>query len=1052
MAICIIATLAVTSWFSSDQKQRTVAVFETITEDNKAALLGRMADYRQALIGAAGFIAASDDVTVEDWRKYVKTLSISESLPGIGGLGFILPVEKANMPEFLAELSLEGQPDFRVHPDTNFDTAFVIKYIEPMAENLAAVGLDIAFEDGRRQAAVRARDTKSPQLTQRILLVQDDTKKPGFLLLYPIFDDDEKTFIGWSYLPFIGDKALHSLTPGQTRKFWLTVYDGPESSEDNLIYDERSDQLIKSAFTRSVVVSGMGREWLLVWSSTPAFEAEEAQITAWLALALGLIVAVLLGTLTSTLLQRERAVQLLVKQKTSELKARELQTSSIVDNAVDAILLLDDQQRVVTANKAAGELFGVNELELIGKPLETIVGKIDIFKHEQSEWIKAKTSLSRSLLLDARFSSWETIDGTLQSVAILQDVTKAEENREMLREAEARWNTVLVGAEIGVFEVDLRTGKSTVSGMWKTLMGVPDGTSDIDTQKLFLERIHPEDLIGLKAADDACISGKAARSVAQYRMRFGDDEWRWMRSDAVVAERDEDGTAIRLLGAQTDITRLRHAQEKLEHSRQQFKSVVDNAPVGMAICAANGDFLGLNGALCDLTGFGKDYLQTKKLRDVVVREDFLKLLSNVQDLQARNQNSLKSECRILTNGGEPKWGLVGVAWTFNEELNEDMYILQVQDITELKNVEKMKTQFVSTVSHELRTPLTSIKGALSLLDGQYGEDMPSPASRLIKIAQQNGDRLIELVNDILDMEKISSGQSDFSYVHQDVSELVRLTAEQLQPFAHQHHATIKTHFPKIAPAVNVDPRRLQQVVSNLLSNAAKYSNNGSVIDVFVERQDGQIRVMICNTGPGIPASFTSKIFMPFQQADSSDTRSNGGTGLGLNISKQIIDRMGGTIGFDSVIDGETRFWFMLPEVAHDVRNEGAGQSPTAESRRPIEILHLEDDEDFAEITRKSFGNFAQVTSVGTLTAAQEKVRQSRYDLVIIDWELPDGSGAELIECIAQNQDAIPIFGLSAYEGAIKSDLIVADFIKSRSDLKDVVAKAIKSVELYRQAG
>ncbi|WP_394199436.1 CHASE domain-containing protein [Litoreibacter albidus] len=1050
MTACVLATLAVASWFNNDQKKRTSAVFETITEDNKDALSGRLSDYRQALTSAAGFYMASDKVTQEDWRKYVEALTISEALPGVSGLGIILPVETAKMDEFRAGRSDFGQPNFQVRPESNRETAYVITYIEPMSVNAAAIGLDIGFEKRRREAAIKARDTKSPQLTERILLVQDETSQPGFLLVNPIIGEND-VFIGWSYLPFVGGEALKDMTAAQTEQFWLTVYDGTEPDGDMVIYDESPEGGATSAFTRSAVVPGMGQEWLMVWSSTPKFEAGEAQLSTWFTLALGLMVTALVGLLTASLLQRERAVRILVAQKTRELKARERQTSSIVDNAMAAILLLDGEQRIVTANKTTGEMFELDEQALIGKPLQCLIGGLDITAHDDATRIKAETSSGTKLLLDGRFSSWDAIDGSTQSVAILQDVTEEETSKQRLGEAEERWNKVLIGAEIGVFDLDLRTGKSIVSGMWKQLMGIPEATSDVDTQQAFLDRIHPDDLAALQEADQACISGKTQRSVAQYRMRFGEDEWRWMRSDAVVAGKDENGVATRLIGAQTDITELREAQERLEHSEQRFKSVLAHAPVGMALCSAQGDFLGVNDALCDLTGFSEEYLQTKKLSDIVVREDFRNLHSNVRELQKNNEHSLKSECRIVTREGGIKWGLVGVAWTYNDELDEEMFILQVQDINELKNVEKMKAQFVSTVSHELRTPLTSIKGALSLLEGQYAADLAGPANRLVKIAQQNGDRLIDLVNDILDMEKISSGQSDFVFSNENINTLVQLAVEQLEPFAHQHNTTIKGKYPPISPAAYVDPRRLQQVVANFISNAAKYSCNDSVINVSVERLDGNLRVKVCNIGPGIPESFVPKVFMAFQQADSSDTRSNGGTGLGLNISKQIIDHMGGEIGFDSVVDGETCFWFTLPEIESAAVVAANLQEHQLEDQKPIEILHLEDDEDFAEIVRNSFGGFAKVTSVGTLAGARRKIRDFTYDLVIIDWELPDGRGDELLSGIEENQKNIPIFGLSAYEGKVKSDLVVADLVKSRADLTEVVTRAIKSVERFRRA-
>ncbi len=1049
MSVCLLATLSVSYLLWHDQKKRSDSAFETTTEDNMNALLERMADYRLALDSASSMIRSAGWLDREDWREYVAGLNTPKTLPGINGLGLIVPVDKADLPDFVADIAASGEPDFAVKPETDQPISFVIRYIEPIAPNLEAVGLDIAFETGRREAAIRARETRTAQLTPRILLVQDDTQQPGFLLLNPIYAVDDQ-FIGWSYAPFVGSKTLSKLSPAQTKQFWLTVYDGPVVDQETLIYDEKPPGMNSPRFKQTQVVSLMGRDWLLEWHSTPRFEASQSKAAHWIAFGFGLAITFLLGLLTSNLQRKEAYVRKQVELKSRELAAREKQTRSIVENAMLAILLLDDHDHIIAANRATGEMFDVDEHSLIGEALPIAWGLCDLPRTGRAGLIEAHTQDGRRLYLETRISGWTDETGSQRTVVMIQDVTKRENSASMLRANEARWNAALVGAEIGVFDIDLTTGKSIVSETWKRLMGV-NKDNENDLQRHFLDRIHPDDLDTLKKADEACIRGENPRSVAQYRVRFGQDEWRWMRSDAFVAERDSTGKALRLLGSQTDVTDLVHAQKELEQSEKRFRAVLESAPVGMAMCAPDGHFVGTNTALYDLSGYDETELNTLKLQDLFAPEDFRDLVPAARSLSPGGTNALKREYRLVTKSGDVRWCLVSVAWSSAADRGEDVFIVQMQDISELKNVDKIKAQFVSTVSHELRTPLTSIKGALALLGGQFGETLPDAGKRLLTIAEQNGNRLVELVNDILDLEKISAGEIEFVYRPEDVSALVSQTIEELEPFTSEHGVTVKTHLPSIAPIAHVDPGRFQQVISNLLSNAAKFSDDDSIIDVSVTREEGRIRVNVENTGAGIPEAFRKRVFQPFQQADSSDTRKTGGTGLGLNICKQIIERMGGEIGFESDIGQRTRFFVLINETNEDVADTVVSLRPITADNTPARILHLEDDSDFAEILRKSFGDAAEITSVMTLEHAHQMVRQNTYDLIIIDWELPDGDGIELLSTISAHHAVVPVFGLSASEGKSDEKMVVLDAVKSRADLSDIVEKALIAVDAMRQA-
>ncbi|MEM9580277.1 MAG: CHASE domain-containing protein, partial [Pseudomonadota bacterium] len=869
-SLCLLATLGTTylSWSEHDTRSRSV--FETYALDNKNALVERLYDYRLALDGVASMIRSYGWPDRATWADFVTSLDIEATMPGVSGVALITSVEQDELPAFVERVRASGAPEFEIHPKDLPGPAIVIEMIEPLAGNERALGLNIVAQGERSASALRARDIKKAQLTPRLLLVQDTTRQPGFVLDNPIFSQSGD-FIGWAVAPFIARKSLANLSPAQRRNFWLSVYDSETADPETVIYNEVPADAAASAYSFSENVEVLGRVWRLEWRSTPDYDASHRATTPWIIFVLGLVINAMIVIIYNNLRRREQTVRKQVEEQSRELLAKEKQTSLIVDNAMLAIILLDEHEHIIAANRATGDMFDVNEKILIGSEIPKAWGLGHLSKSSAVSLIKSSSAQGRRLYLEPRVSSWTTEDGKDRTVVMIHDVTQREESAAQLRETEARWNAALVGAEIGVFDIDLRSGTSIVSDTWKNLMGIPLDV-DVDTQQHFLDRIHPEDLKTLEAADAACISGETSRSVAQYRMRFGDAEWRWMRSNAFVAERDNSGRALRLLGAQTDVTDLVHAQSELEQSEKRFRALLENAPVGMAMCNQDGVFVGYNSALCDLTGYSEQDLQTRKLRDIFVREDFRQLVPMANSLKTQETQALKKEFRLRAKSGDIRWCLVSVAWSSAALQGQDIFIVQMQDISEMKNIDQMKAQFVSTVSHELRTPLTSIKGALALLVGQFADSLPDAGARLLNIAEQNSNRLAALVNDILDMEKIAAGEIDFEFSANDLGELVEQSVEELAPYFEEHQVTVRTQFPEDAQVAFVDPGRLQQVMNNLLSNAAKFSDDDSVVDVALTQDKGRITISVENTGAGIPESFRKRIFQPFQQADSSDTR------------------------------------------------------------------------------------------------------------------------------------------------------------------------------------
>lgn len=330
----------------------------------------------------------------------------------------------------------------------------------------------------------------------------------------------------------------------------------------------------------------------------------------------------------------------------------------------------------------------------------------------------------------------------------------------------------------------------------------------------------------------------------------------------------------------------------------------------------------------------------------------------------------------------------------------------VRDISERRRIEAMKDEFVSTVSHELRTPLTSIAGSLGLLAGGAAGPLPEKATRLIHIAQSNSQRLVRLINDILDIEKIESGKLRLELAALDLREVAARSIEGLRGYADQLGVTLNLSEGEAAP-VRGDPDRLIQVVTNLLSNAAKFSPSGGEVRVTVDAETRLARLSVTDHGPGIPDSFRSRIFSKFAQADGSDTRAKGGTGLGLAIAREIAERHGGRLWFESAPGEGATFHLDLPLAA---------ASPGAPETDSPRLLIVEDDVDAAEILRsmlESDGFAADVAATGRegLAAA----RTGAYAALLVDLQLPDADGIGLIRALRAGAETrnLPVVVVSA---------------------------------------
>ncbi|CAD5989116.1 putative diguanylate cyclase DgcE (plasmid) [Planktothrix tepida] len=367
--------------------------------------------------------------------------------------------------------------------------------------------------------------------------------------------------------------------------------------------------------------------------------------------------------------------------------------------------------------------------------------------------------------------------------------------------------------------------------------------------------------------------------------------------------------------------------QELQRSEERFRSAFEDAPIGMALVALQGQFIRVNRSLCHILGYSQEELLTKTFPEITHPDDVATNLEQVQRVIAGEINIYQVQKRYLHQQGHIVWALVNVSVVRDSRKDPIYFIAQIQDISDRYAIEQMKNEFISIVSHELRTPLTAIHGSLGILESGIYHNNSEKFNHLISIALNNSDRLVRLVNDILDLERLESQKTELVKEACEVTDLIEQAVETVQPLADT--AKIHLDWTPLSVSVWAAPDAIVQTLTNLLSNAIKFSPAGSTVSVkaeVIEAKDSNREKVRENThtplpyilfstrdrGRGIPADKLETIFGRFQQVDVQDSRQKGGTGLGLAICKSIVQQHQGQIWVESVWGTGSTFYFTLP--------------------------------------------------------------------------------------------------------------------------------------------
>ncbi|WP_202845068.1 ATP-binding protein [Luteimonas saliphila] len=486
------------------------------------------------------------------------------------------------------------------------------------------------------------------------------------------------------------------------------------------------------------------------------------------------------------------------------------------------------------------------------------------------------------------------------------------------------------------------------------------------------------------------------------------------RDHEVRIARSDGGESLAIV---RNVTEAARARRRLRDQQAFLRSVVDADENLIFVRDAGGRVLLCNQAFAALLGLQPGQIEGRRVEDLPGGDLLAPLLDGDTALLREVSELRRPELAVADVHGHERWfQLLKRPMALSDQ--QQLVLAVAVDVSARRQVERMKAEFISTVSHELRTPLTAIRGGLSMVTGGMAGEVPEAMRPLLEIAHKNSERLVRLINDILDIEKLESGRLVLNLQPLALRPLLAQAIEQIGGYAGEFG--VRVHLvPGEDAEVDVDPDRFAQVMANLLSNALKHSPQGEEVVVVLAVRDDHVEVSVADRGAGIPETFRGRVFERFAQADASDVRTRGGTGLGLAITRSLVEQLGGSIGFDTQTDHGTCFFVRLPRARRD-----AVSPVDAEGRQRVLLV----DGDAAAATQLA----ALLEQHGHATVVAASAAQARQVLastpvyaLTVNLALPDEDGLAFVRALRSQQAYrhLPILALGVQPPAPEREAV-----------------------------
>jgi PAS domain S-box-containing protein len=468
---------------------------------------------------------------------------------------------------------------------------------------------------------------------------------------------------------------------------------------------------------------------------------------------------------------------------------------------------------------------------------------------------------------------------------------------------------------------------------------------------------------------------------------------------------------------ETELVRL---SQNLEVERGKLETVLQSIGEGVIVLDNENRVLMANRRVAEIFGITPEELSGTDLRTLIshVRHRLLNgdnFDQQFEDLQSRTDIGEE----LILQLDEPNGPEIRLYCTPVRGVSGKLFgrIAMSLDMSRERELERLKTEFISTISHELRTPLTSINGALGLIRTGAAGAISGDMRELLDIAVSNTERLVNTINNMLDIGQLERGQMRMNTIAMTLPSAVEPALRVVKRQADQRHVTVEARIASEVPAVMADPRRVEQVLINLLSNAIKFSTPQGSVVVSAEAKDGEVVVSVQDFGPGIGEDFLQRLFDKFEHEEGALTRATQGTGLGLAICKQIVTALGGKIWVTSEVGKGSTFFFTLQRAEREViRTPAPGKTADPRRKERRLILVIEDDDDAAKVISYVFeAQGHRVITCQNGNEALQLARRHRPELVTLDLGIPGMNGLDVLSAMRADPQthSVPIVCISA---------------------------------------
>jgi len=682
-------------------------------------------------------------------------------------------------------------------------------------------------------------------------------------------------------------------------------------------------------------------------------------------------------------------------------------------------------------------------------------------KNKQGSWVWFK--------LSGKIVDYNTKDKPTRIVGLIKNIEKEKEFQIKLKESENRLQLAMQSANQALIDWNIKEDNIFFSPEWFNMLGYDPKT--IINYEFTIKIAHPEDVPAAVEKLESHIKGETELFDAEVRMRTKSGEWKWILTHGKIIERDEKGAPIRAIGIQTDISNIKNTERKLTESEVNFKQLSDNINDAFWLRSIDNKIIYANPACYKIVGKNlkeifEDFNAYKNWIHPDERDSIVKIRE--KNLQNPDTNHFY-EHRIIQEDGNVKWLWIRTFPVYDE--NGKLYRRAgiASDITNHKKLlsdllrakekaeesDALKSAFLANMSHEIRTPMNGILGFAELL--KDSDITLEDKNDYIKIIDSNGKQLLNLINDIIDVSKIDVGQLSLNKIVAEInpilSDIQNFFIQEQKRFSNQNVSFELVIPNNIQKTIYTDVYRLQQVISNLVSNAIKFTENGLIkIGYDQVKIDDKLylKFFVSDTGIGISESMVSLIFERFGQIQPQNYKNQPGTGLGLAISKGLIELLGGKIWVDSIPGKGSTFYFTIPIASNSTHNEynkhDINIGTMNNKWKNLEILIVEDDEDNLEfLKRLLMKHGANVTLARTGKEAIKQVENNdNIRIVLMDIRLPDINGFEATQKIKEFKPNLPIIAQTAY--AMYNDREIC--LENGCD--DYISKPLDKVVLFEK--